>query len=727
MSDIFENTAQAAENTSTAAYADAAAAANTADRAARSRRPVRQLSADVARKIAAGEVIDRPAAIVRELLDNAVDSGADRISVEIAGGGIDRIRVADNGAGMTKEDLAACARPHATSKIIDADDLMHLSTLGFRGEALASIAACARLTIASGTNKMRASLTEDHIIEETPPVQNGQGTIVMSEGLFENFPARRVFLKRPATETMLCREIFVEKALARTDIAFRLTVDGALRADLPANVSLAERFTRALELKEAPNLFYELKAQDVQWHFTLIIGEPSVRRGDRKQIFIYVNGRKINEYSLMQAIEYGVQGFFPNGTHPVAALFVEFEPALVDFNIHPAKREARFKDSAGLHHGVSSTVRDFFRAYGIQGARRQAQDEDAHVQQELAYSAPHEPIQQTADEKPYSAPRCNDSSSSISSLAAAALENDAPHADSCNTNADWATPRAPAEKSSQDASSADVRARLLGYDRAPLTHYGISHANPRTAGTTSGNTRAWSDRAERAQAAADGRFVADVLKSAYSKPLANDALSMPPAAATAFKPNTPDTADADGFRFVGSALGTFLVAEYNATLYFIDQHAAHERMLFDELTTGTAEKQELLIPFVIHTESEEDERYLESIRESLSKIGFEGHARSDKSGAWDFTAIPARWKGTESDLQHALLDERIPADKVMYAICAMTACKAAVKDGFVLDRATAADLAKKALVLSDPHCPHGRPVWTAFSRGELFARVRRTE
>ena len=169
--------------------------------------PVRTLNAEVARKIAAGEVIDRPNAVVRELIDNAIDSGASQITVEITGGGIEKIRVIDNGCGMTKEDLQNCARPHATSKISTEVDLMNLSTLGFRGEALASIAAVARLSITSGGFKMRASITEDHIIE---PVAVTKGTIVQSEGLFENFPARRQFLKRPATEGLMCRNTFVE-------------------------------------------------------------------------------------------------------------------------------------------------------------------------------------------------------------------------------------------------------------------------------------------------------------------------------------------------------------------------------------------------------------------------------------------------------------------------------------------------------------------------------------
>ena len=217
-------------------------------------RPVRTLNPEVARKIAAGEVIDRPNAIIRELMDNSIDAGAKSITVEITGGGIEKIRIIDDGSGMTQDDLKNCARPHATSKIESEVDLMNLSTLGFRGEALASIAAVARLSIQSGGFKMRASITEDHIIEPAAPVK---GTIVQSEGLFENFPARRQFLKRPATEAIMCRNTFIEKALARPDIAFRFVADSETKLDLPAGQSLKDRFVMANNYSEGPELFYE--------------------------------------------------------------------------------------------------------------------------------------------------------------------------------------------------------------------------------------------------------------------------------------------------------------------------------------------------------------------------------------------------------------------------------------------------------------------------------------
>ena len=328
------------------------------------KRAVHVLSEDVARKIAAGEVIDRPASIVREMLDNAVDSGANKIRLEIFGGGIEKIRVSDNGCGMSKEDLLTCARPHATSKISTENDLLTLDTLGFRGEALSSMAAVSRLELRSGLWKLNVSSTEDHILTQSSPVK---GTIVQTEGLFENFPARRIFLKRAASEALLCHSMFVEKALPRPDINFIFATDGEEKCNLFANQTLTERFVQGMDFSENEKLFFELenKSEDSKWSFRLIIGEPSVTRQNRKHIFIYVNGRRIQEYSLLQAIEYGCEGYFPNGSHPATALFVDIDPALVDFNIHPAKREVRFKDNSRLHHEISSAVKNFFKQYTV--------------------------------------------------------------------------------------------------------------------------------------------------------------------------------------------------------------------------------------------------------------------------------------------------------------------------------------------------------------------------
>ena len=182
--------------------------------------------------------------------------------------------------------------------------------------------------------------------------------------------------------------------------------------------------------------------------------------------------------------------------------------------------------------------------------------------------------------------------------------------------------------------------------------------------------------------------------------------------------------DSDGFCYIGTVLNCFLVAQVQDTIYFIDQHAAHERIIFNKLLSGKTETQSLLIPYKITTEDESEEKYLETALPFLKNAGFTG--KNAGEGIFEFSEVPARWKGTQNDLQSALLDKLVKPEDIIYSVAAMTACKAAVKDGYVLDRAAAEELARQALKLPDPHCPHGRPVWTTLTKEQLFARVRRT-
>ncbi|MBP3743576.1 MAG: DNA mismatch repair endonuclease MutL [Treponema sp.] len=624
--------------------------------------PVKTLNPEVARKIAAGEVIDRPNAIIRELMDNAIDSGAKSIIVEIAGGGIDKIRIIDDGCGMTKDDLQNCARPHATSKISSEVDLMNLSTLGFRGEALASIAAVARLSITSGGWKMRASITEDHIIEQ---VAERKGTIVQSEGLFENFPARRQFLKRPATEALMCKNTFIEKAMARPDIAFRFIQDGETRLDLPAGQSLKDRFLSANSYHEDPVLFYELNAssggKENDWSFSLVVGEPAVSRTNKKEIFIYTNGRRIQEYSLVQAVEYGGQGYFPNGTYPVAAVFIQIKPDLVDFNIHPAKKEARFFDISSLHHGLSSTLKNFFLSYTRQNF---------------------------LEDKPADAARTEEKSFSQLFTPASASSF---------------TPELSFSENSEETKESDN------------SEY-KKHINFKGAAYPTGTfhtERSFSDIRSRYMPSSKAGSIQSSLPDSPSN-LAEQALQ-----------SQQDSKNTQ-VRYIGCCLGTFILAEKNNCLYIIDQHAVHERILFDKLMSSQnkGKSQALLIPYKINTESKSQDKLLEKLKPSLDSIGFETVFR--KNGLWEVISIPERWTGSEYDLKNLLFVKHVEPEEIIRSIAAMTACKAAVKDGYVLDDDTAAGLAEKAFTLEDPHCPHGRPIYTVISREKLFELVKRT-
>lgn len=620
--------------------------------------PIKTLPPETARKIAAGEVIDRPNAIVRELMDNAIDSGADFITVEIAGGGIERIRVVDNGCGMTEEDLKNCARPHATSKISSDSDLLKISTLGFRGEALASIAAVARLSIISGGWKMRASIIEDHLLERTAQVQ---GTIVQSEGLFENIPARRQFLKRPATEGIMCRNTFVEKAMARPDIGFRFISDGMTKLDLPAGQSLKERYISANQITESPALFYELSGKasgsEPDWSFKVLIGEPSVSRPNKKDILIYANGRRIQEYSLVQAVDYGGQGFFPNGTFPTAVVFVEVKPSLIDFNIHPAKKEARFHDISDLHHGISSTIKAFFHSYTLSNFK---------------------------EDKPADEVRYDDVGELYQKHISYKTSETASH------------------------SLSDFRSKYFG-------------GAPASAASSSGNYSAPKNELNFKSINTE-KLAEEALEASQTDIFSTQTSDSSVPTNEAFSPaSAPSAAQ---IKFIGSALGTFLLAEKNNCLYIIDQHAAHERILFDRIMNSQGNRQTLLIPYKIKTDSKSQDNQLEKLKDRLTQIGFETEKKSP--GEWEIKTIPERWTGTQYDLQTLIFVKQVEPEQIIRSIAAMTACHAAVKDGYVLDDQTAANLVEKAFTLEDPHCPHGRPIYTVISRQKLFELVKRT-
>lgn len=655
--------------------------------------PVKILNTEVARKIAAGEVIDRPNSIIRELMDNSIDAEAKNITVEICGGGIEKIRIIDDGCGMTKQDLQNSAHPHATSKISTEVDLLNLHTLGFRGEALSSIAAVSRLSVISGGWKMRASITEDHI---TQPAATVNGTIVQTEGLFENFPARRQFLKRPATEALMCKNTFIEKTLAYPKIGFRFIQDGETKIDLPPNQSLKERFIYANGYAQSQEFFYEISNSSLgkeffqkeqnsflqknqqenqddkncEWSFTVIIGEPAISRQNKKEIFIYTNGRRIQEYSLVQAVEYGCTGFFPNGTYPVAGVFIQIRPDLIDFNIHPAKKEARFFDISTLHHGLSSTIKDFFKKYTFANFSENKPTDEIRTPEFSDFIQPESNFEFEIKEKSHS---YSDSASDAKKTPQKNLYSSIHYKMS--------------EISSNKLS--DFRSKWLGIKNTQSENHNAQNLT-------------------RTQ-------IYDIAQQALDEQNQVNQDS-----------NLCKNENIPQIKFIGCCLGTFLLAEKSNCLYIIDQHAAHERILFDKIMNSQGENstQNLLIPYKIHTESKTQDLQLEKLKDRLKQIGFSIEKIND--GFWEVSSIPERWTGSEYDLRQYLFVKQVEPEEIIRSVAAMTACKAAVKDGYILDDGAAESLVKQAFLLDDPHCPHGRPVYTVISREKLFELVKRT-
>ena len=633
-------------------------------------RPIKQLSPEVARKFAAGEVIDRPNAVVRELLDNAIDSGASSITLEIAGGGIDKIRITDDGCGMTKEDLIACAKPHATSKISTETDLLSLSTLGFRGEALASIASVSRLEITTRREDnpawhLEASLTQDNVI--TQGVLE-KGTIVQSQALFENFPARRVFLKRPSSEANLCKQTFIEKSLPNPQINFKFINDGSLKLDLPATESLIQRCIQAMELKVSEKLFFQIEGKDAtnnEWSYKLIIGDSSIYKNDKKNIHIFVNGRKIVEYSLVQAIEYGVEGSFPNGTHPVACLFLNIDSKLVDFNIHPAKREARFKDLSQIHHSISSSVKNIFLQ-----SNKKAMFESTEKQNTFDY-------QDDEQKSTYT--------------------------------------KITQEKSNYQSSF---------WGRNSGTSSGNSNfSKPQSFQSTFAEKKENLDFAFKSYQEGKSQIYDEEENISPSK--INDISS--PVFADNFSENKYERTEKtfQDFKYLGSAFNVFLFVEKDEKIYVIDQHAAHERILFEQLLKTSGEKQPLLFPFEFEIETESQNDYLEKIQDEMNKAGFT-LSKIENSDKWQITSVPIKWQGSKQSIWDSLFEKQYEPKDFMRNFLATCACKSAIKEGTYIDEFTAKDLIKQTFELEDPHCPHGRPIWFILTQEELYQRVKRT-
>jgi DNA mismatch repair protein MutL len=588
---------------------------------------IRVLPPEEAKRIAAGEVIDRPAALIREFIDNAIDSGAAVVEVSIEKGGSKKAEVIDDGGGMVREDLELCWLTHATSKIRSLDDLSAAETLGFRGEALAAAAAVAHLEIISSVDGREAWRLETGPGGDCPPrltqTRRVKGSTVRALGLYDVIPARKRFLKRESTESALCRQAFIDKALAFPEISFRFTQDGKLRDLFPAAASRKDRFAAALLAPAEAVFLHEIHVCGPGFSASVVIGGPELSRGDKRMLYVFANGRRIQDYSFVQAMEYGTQGWFPNGTHPVGAVYIEIDPALADFNIHPAKREVRFQDGGAIHHAVSAGLRDFCRRHAFKTEDQEAKSGALFPVEPPGGQSHAARYSGGFSRQPY--PAASSAAGSSALLAMEALLEHRP---------DFAS-----LPSSPDASVAEA---------APV--YGE-------------------------------------------------------------------------VRYAGRAFGLFILAEWGDKLFIIDQHAAHERILFNHFLSGPILKQELLVPIPFTTESAEDDFFLESKREDLTALGI----GIERDGSfWRIEALPAGWKLDDTKTVREILELRNAGENIAERWAATLCCHAAIRDGDYLDDASACTLAKEALALPDPRCPHGRPVWTEISREALYKAVRRS-
>ncbi len=323
---------------------------------------IRELSKSMINKIAAGEVVERPANVVKELVENSVDAGAKRIEIVVEKSGSDLIKIVDNGCGIAAEQLVLALSPHSTSKISEADDLFRIHTLGFRGEALASIAEVSQLVLSSRTADSEAGAqirSDGGVFDEIVPCGRPVGTTVEARNLFFNVPARRKFLKSPTTEFGHISEAVVRIALPRPDVHFVLKHNGRTVYDLPATNDRKERIGRVFGSDVAARLV-EIESEYKNVKVTGFVGLPDLSRGSQSLQYIFLNGRHIRDRALQHALTEAYRGLLVSGRHPVAFLNIVTPPDFVDVNVHPSKLEVRFVDGQAIYASVLGAIRDKF-------------------------------------------------------------------------------------------------------------------------------------------------------------------------------------------------------------------------------------------------------------------------------------------------------------------------------------------------------------------------------
>jgi DNA mismatch repair protein MutL len=609
---------------------------------------IRQLPVSVVTKIAAGEVIERPASVVKELLENSVDAGSRRIDIDIEQGGAELIQVVDDGHGILPEDLPLAFASHATSKLTDADDLFRIRTMGFRGEALASIGGVARVRLQSRTAEHTAGAeiaNEGGVLSEVRTWNGTPGTRIEVRNLFFNTPVRRKFLRSPVTEMSHIAETCTRLALAQPDLHLTLRHHGKVVHEVPATAGLEDRIGLFFG-PEVSGQLYPVENQHGPVRLYGFIGDPSCERSNARLQYLFVNRRWVRDRSLGHALQEAYRGLLMTGRYAVAFLFLDIPAEMVDVNVHPTKSEVRFRDGQGLYSFLHATVRNGLSARNLTAK--------LHATSTLAD----------------------------------------PQTRAAGGTIGWLEPRStPSSPSLWD--NGGLPKVTHGQPADAMVSFPPTSATP--AGATAGTAAA-----ENGHAIASG------------------------SAAPAALPSPP-------FKAI-QLYDSYLVLETPEGMLVVDQHALHERVLFEQLKgrirAGSLETQRLLIPEPIELTQEQAARVLEQ-RAALGELGL--GVEDFGGGTVLLTSYPALLgRRPPAEIFRAVVDflcakDRLPTrEQLFHELLSVMACHSAVRAGDPLSPEMIAQLiAQRDLADDTHHCPHGRPTALLFSRHDLDRQFRR--
>ena len=685
-------------------------------------------------KIAAGEVIERPASIVKELLENAIDAGATSITVEIRDGGISFIRVTDNGCGIEMEDIPAAFLRHSTSKIRSAEDLSHISSLGFRGEALSSIAAVAQVELITKTKG--STFGASYRIEGGKgghPEETGapDGTTFLVRQLFYNTPARRKFLKTPMTEASHVGDLVTRLSLSHPEISFQFRNNGQSRLHTSGNGSLRDVIYHVYGREIASHLLeVDLEGRGIR--ITGCIGEPLVSRGNRNFENYFINGRYVKSSIISKAIEDAYKDFQMQHKYPFTVLHIQVDTEIVDVNVHPTKMEVRFQNQQEIYGSVCEAVsRSLHHEELIPQVavpeppeaipERQVPENGGGVpatEKTIAQNTAENVQKQSVLYKKQSAYGSTDEpkGEKQSALFGSEPEN-------AGQAAQARTGREP--QKDLDYFMKKMRERVLSY------HQQAAAAEVRE----QGQIHRPEEARDRIREAAGYRVETEKAERTPEIPGEHEEKTeCTPKQLNLFDEKLLSPQAASRYRIIGQVFETYWLVEFGDNLYIIDQHAAHERVLYEKTLAGMKTRDftsQVISPPIILSLTMQEAQLLNTYMDQFTRVGFEIEEFGQDSYA--VRAVPDNLFGIAKrellmEMIDSLSDELytgLAPDIIDEKIASMS-CKAAVKGNMRLSAREVEALIGELLQLENPyHCPHGRPTIIAMSRRELEKKFKR--
>ena len=666
------------------------------------------LSQECINQIAAGEVVERPGSIVKELVENALDAKATAISIEIKGGGISFLRVSDNGEGIFSEDLERAFMPHATSKIQNPKDLEEILSFGFRGEALASIASVAKVECISKRQEdflAHRILVEGGSFSPVEEVGGMDGTSILVRDLFYNVPARKKFLLSESTEASRVEEMVEKLALANPGISFHFVKDGKSRFQTVGGGKLSDvvfgiygkAFAKdSLEIKES---YYPSSLTGLATlHIEGLLGKPSLTRSNRQYEIFFVNGRFVRDSLLSRALEDAYKPFLMQHKFPFAIVFLHLSPNLVDVNVHPQKLEVRFQNREKIYQALFDCVSKTLSKADLIDHSPLSLFQKEKEEKNTTFLSPSSQLWEKKAEEKEAPENVSEIISEKTQFRTEATEK---------THFSSETPE-------QNQQKAATREEKLIYEEFDLTK-GIRLEE------------------EKASEKEENTVPKEENTVPKEEQLFSESEDLPSAEQESlFSPSFFSEEGEREFRLIGQVFQTYWLIEFQKELFIMDQHAAHEKVNFEKMRKNYLKKPGIsqgILPKTMVFSAKEEELY-EKTKDYFTHLGY--RIRKEEEKRYALEGIPADFPSLDAEmLFHEILDAlaeegNLSEAESVYDKIASMACKASVKGNQLLSFKEAEALVQKLFTLENPYaCPHGRPTIVAFKKQDLEKMFKR--